>query len=540
MEEILNDLRLTLKSLKLDHLARYISDLYEASDKVHVAFVGEYNAGKSSLINTLLGKKVLAERDLPTTNRVVLVTYCPVEKREKIDDFTELVCVKDERLKNTVLVDTPGLSSAVRQHEEALLKYLHKADLIVIVAPSNQPYTKALENLLRLIAKKHSTQLAYVINIFEDPSVYEEDPQKLERLKEFVREKLRSILSAEDVDRMRIFAFSVRAVRKGIKDYPFLTKEWEEFRRFIFDEVIKEAQRIKENALKEKILKVLSSSSELEELKLKGEKLAGELQRLSELKQNAQNFVEREKRERLTKINAFLEETAEELKNRLGESVERRSPFEVAKAAPSVAADLRGEAEKFLKEGGRLASLEKLLDYRPILVKFKKVYPELLVEPTIPAGAKKIIEEFRAKLTDAPLYAARVGSAAKAALGLFGVLLPAGLLLVLLAKSPGWKTVGITLTGISALGLFASLAALTLAKSRFKKKVSERIERVQKELTLRLEGFFSSRLDERFEKTFADLEAKIERLRRELEFLRKHLGRIEEIKEKLLKEEGGT
>ena len=65
MEELLKELKITLKSLNLEHLARYVDDLYNSVEKTHIAFVGEYNAGKSSLINTLLGKKILAERDLP-------------------------------------------------------------------------------------------------------------------------------------------------------------------------------------------------------------------------------------------------------------------------------------------------------------------------------------------------------------------------------------------------------------------------------------------------------------------------------------------
>ena len=62
-------MKIALKELQLEHLARFAEDFYHSLDKTHIAFVGEYNAGKSSLINTLLGKKILAERDLPTTNR---------------------------------------------------------------------------------------------------------------------------------------------------------------------------------------------------------------------------------------------------------------------------------------------------------------------------------------------------------------------------------------------------------------------------------------------------------------------------------------
>jgi len=131
MEELLKETKAVLKGLNLEHLIKYVDDLERSIEKVHIAFVGEYNAGKSSLINTLLDREVVAERDLPTTNRIVLITYCPIEKREKLDASTDLICINDTKLKDIVLVDTPGLSSAIEEHETTLFNYLHKADLIV-------------------------------------------------------------------------------------------------------------------------------------------------------------------------------------------------------------------------------------------------------------------------------------------------------------------------------------------------------------------------------------------------------------------------
>ena len=46
--------------------------------------VGEFNAGKSALINALLGREVLAEGVTPTTQRVHLLRYA--EQAEQHDD----------------------------------------------------------------------------------------------------------------------------------------------------------------------------------------------------------------------------------------------------------------------------------------------------------------------------------------------------------------------------------------------------------------------------------------------------------------------
>ncbi len=534
MEALLNELRLTLKGLNLEHLANYIKELYDTSDKVHVAFVGEYNAGKSSLINTLLGKKVVAERDLPTTNRVVLITHCPVEKREKIDDFTELICVKDPRLEQTVLVDTPGLTSAVREHEHALMRYLHKADLIVVVAPSNQPYTKEIEELLKLLAKKHSTQLAYVINIFEDPEVYLEDPEKLTRLKEFVRERLRNILSAEDVERMPIFAFSIRAVRKSAEGgYDFLTKEWENFRRFIFEEVISRAKKIKQNALKEKILKTLASSSELEEIKLKVEKNRTELQRLEDLKAGVEEFLNTQREEKKERVASFVEGVFEKLTSE-AELVQKHSWWDFVKNPSAVVEGLKDRFSALLGSESVKEGFLEAVDYRPVLLRLKKLFPEVKVEPTIPPRLEETFENFKGEIIGSVEKLAKFGELSKTFAALFFVVLLFAGAIALFAKSEGWRVAAAAVALLSGLGLVVSLGFLFTAKGRFVKKLRSALEQARKKTEGELTDYTLTQMDRRFASTLADVEAMIEQLKVKINSLEKYLKKLEEIKERLV------
>jgi GTPase Era involved in 16S rRNA processing len=534
MENTLKELSLVLKELKLDHLARYISDLYESVDKVHIAFVGEYNAGKSSLINTILGKKVVAERDLPTTNRVVLITDCPVEKREKLDESTELVCVRDPRLSHTVLVDTPGLSSAVKEHEEALMKYLHKADLIVVVAPSNQPFTKEIEELLKLLSERHSSQLAYVINIFEDPSVYEEDPLKLHRLKEFVRERLKNIFSSEDVENTPIFAFSVRAVRKGEKRYPFLTEEWERFESFLFKDVIERARTIKLNAVREKVLKTLGRSSELENLRLRLENLRSEIKRLNELKEDLQKLLEKELSQREKELSLFLEEGFERFEETAKGILKGKTLWDMVKSSSQVVDAIKRELLSLIKKGEFKSRLEKLLDYRPIAVKVRKVYPELLVEPTIPPSLKAKVEEFELELQKLLEGYRNYGSYSKGFSIFFALLLGFGLIFAIFAQG-GWRIFGLIVSAVSALGLIGSLVALFSLKRRLEKNLLLDLKRLEKILLRRYGSFVKNSTSERFEITFSHLEAEISKLQRELERLESSLKRLEKLRNELLK-----
>lgn len=55
-----------------------------------VCVVGEFNAGKSSFINALLGDKWLKEGVLPTTEKVCVLKHGPaVAHRQQIDSFGE-------------------------------------------------------------------------------------------------------------------------------------------------------------------------------------------------------------------------------------------------------------------------------------------------------------------------------------------------------------------------------------------------------------------------------------------------------------------
>ncbi len=50
-----------------------------------IVVVGEFNSGKSSIINALLGKSLLQEGVTPTTSQITILRYGDEQKREVID-----------------------------------------------------------------------------------------------------------------------------------------------------------------------------------------------------------------------------------------------------------------------------------------------------------------------------------------------------------------------------------------------------------------------------------------------------------------------
>jgi GTPase Era involved in 16S rRNA processing len=537
MKEIFQEIRSLFQELNIPYLNQYVDDLEKSIDKVHIAFVGEYNAGKSSLINTLIGQNVLAERDLPTTNRVVLVTNCDIVQRKKLDTFTELLCIDEPRLENIVLVDTPGLSSAVKEHEAALFKYLHKADLLVFVAPSLRPYTKEIENLLKELMEKHSTQLAYVINIFEDPTIYLEDPKKIDRLKEFVREKLSQFLSSEDVKDLKIFTFNLRLVRKGDKRYPELVKEFEEFNHFIFDEVAERAKKLKFASIKEKLLKLLSSK-EIQDKEKQFKELQQKLANLQNKKETVNSLANKFKEEEIKNIEKVLGSYFNQLHEEVEEILARYSNIDFIKNPYEVQEEIKTLIKsRFLIED-YLEVFSNLLDYRPSLVRIKKLYPDVVLNLTIPTGRKKILDKFEKDIENLPTSVGIPGNIAK----WFFVL---GLIITLLGAiflyAPGLnanqqlKQLGLIFIPTGIIMSAIAIVRLFISKGSYKKALIEKIDLLRKRYEKLFKEHYQIQYDEKIKNVNFELDKEIKNIETQLTNLQKILEQVNQLKEKIIK-----
>ena len=134
--------------------------------------VGEFSAGKTSLLNALTDTKALETAVLPTTATLFEVHFgCPTAYAEVLSDNGETQRVSDiASLKNSqlgsaqlvtvfdtstrvspeiVLVDTPGLSAPDPCHRQVLTEFLPKADAILLVSDVNQQLTRSLANFCR-------------------------------------------------------------------------------------------------------------------------------------------------------------------------------------------------------------------------------------------------------------------------------------------------------------------------------------------------------------------------------------------------------
>ena len=133
--------------------------------------IGEYNAGKSSLLNALVGEKVMPEGVTPTTDRVVIVNYGETE-RESEDSATLLRrTYPADILRNLALVDTPGTNAVITRHQELTERFIPRADLVLFVTSADRPFTESERAFLELIGSwgKKITLVVNKLDILEGP-----------------------------------------------------------------------------------------------------------------------------------------------------------------------------------------------------------------------------------------------------------------------------------------------------------------------------------------------------------------------------------
>src|SRR5512141_2589692 len=157
----------------LDSLQKAILQLDEL---FLIVVVGEFNAGKSALINAMLGQKVLTEGATPTTSRVTLVKWGEQAAEQAVDENFAVVTYPLPLLKELNIVDTPGTNAINRQHERLTDEFVPRSDLVLFITSADHPLTESERQFLERILT-WGKKVIFAINkvdIFENDSALEE------------------------------------------------------------------------------------------------------------------------------------------------------------------------------------------------------------------------------------------------------------------------------------------------------------------------------------------------------------------------------
>ncbi len=142
---------------------------------------GEYNAGKSTFLNALLGEKVMLEGVTPTTDRITIVTYGERARDTEEGDFVLRREFPAEILRELALVDTPGTNAVIKKHQELTERFVPRADLVLFVTSADRPFTESERQFLELI-RSWGKKVVVIVNKID---ILEPDEQ--EKVLAFVR-----------------------------------------------------------------------------------------------------------------------------------------------------------------------------------------------------------------------------------------------------------------------------------------------------------------------------------------------------------------
>jgi len=145
---------------------RRVRDARGGLDELFLVVVaGEFNAGKSRLINALLGGRYLEEGVTPTTQQVQVLTFGdpdlsatpqgPLRRRLPVPLLAEMH-----------IVDTPGTNAILREHEALTRDFIPRADLVVFVTSADRPFTESERAFLESI-RDWGKKIVFVINKFD-------------------------------------------------------------------------------------------------------------------------------------------------------------------------------------------------------------------------------------------------------------------------------------------------------------------------------------------------------------------------------------
>lgn len=193
-----------------------------------LVIAGEFNSGKSALINALVGHPLLQEGVTPTTSQIHVLHYGEESGKAPREQGVWTHTAPVELLKNINIVDTPGTNAIMREHEALTTEFIPRSDLVLFVTSADRPFTESERVFLTQI-RDWGKKIVLVVNKID---ILPEE-RDLEKVVAFVRESGQRLVG----DIAAVFPVSARMAKEAKSGQPQL---WEASRFEALESYIRE------------------------------------------------------------------------------------------------------------------------------------------------------------------------------------------------------------------------------------------------------------------------------------------------------------
>ena len=219
-----------------DDLATLERSIRQLDELFLLVVVGEFNAGKSTFINALLGEALLPEGVTPTTTRIHQLRFGEEIGRELVEGGIEEIEAPIELLRQVIVVDTPGTNALDREHEAITDEYVPRADLVLFITSADRPLTESERAFMERI-RRWGKKLVLAINKID---ILKSDSDKSE-VRQFVTAGCVTVLGFEP----RVFPLSAgNALEFKLGQSPANDSGFDELEEYLVD-TLDESDRVK-------------------------------------------------------------------------------------------------------------------------------------------------------------------------------------------------------------------------------------------------------------------------------------------------------
>lgn len=144
-----------------------VTALADLDEPLMLVVVGEFNAGKSSFINALLGGEYLKTGVTPTTAEVCFVRYgeAATGRVEPVPGASPAATVRLPLrwLREICVVDTPGTNAVIREHQRITEHFVPRADLVLFITSAFHPFAETERRFLQTI-RAYGKKIVLIMN----------------------------------------------------------------------------------------------------------------------------------------------------------------------------------------------------------------------------------------------------------------------------------------------------------------------------------------------------------------------------------------